>query len=117
MRRKKKKNAPFNSFIDVMTCLAGALVLIILLVITQIQEVKVVIPTPMEHKSSKKPVFIECRNGRQEMLTFIVRDDSFFVFKTARALAWVNDIDASWFLLPHDVPLKFGMQGESPMAQ
>ena len=63
-RRKGKGNEEeFNSFIDIMTCLAGILILIILLVIVQVQEVRVVIPTPLEYTSGKTPVFLECRSN------------------------------------------------------
>ncbi len=213
-RGKEKKKEEFNSFIDIMTCLAGILILIILLVIVQIQEVRVLIPTPMERVSDKAPIFIEARNnmlytinidrikerietaiaelterstdpdGRlnqreflrqlgmtqvedeghivdlsfsligqyalrpnpeilgyqlpeiakerdtdwfgsiiraidrdREMITFIVRDDSFDVFRNARALAWIADVEVSWHLVPYNEPIKFGLSGETPFAQ
>lgn len=213
-RRQKGKEEEFNSFIDIMTCLAGILILIILLVIVQVQEVRVVIPTPLEYTSGKAPVFLECRsnmlfrvdlprikervetvmkelsessekegsfdrsvflrelgranveegshiidlsfalvgqfalrpnpsvtgyrftsievettqggwyrdllkavNKDREMLTFIVRDDSFEIFRKARSMAWVESVDASWYLLSHDEPMKFGLSGEAPIAQ
>jgi hypothetical protein len=213
-RRKERKKEEFNSFIDIMTCLAGILILIILLVIVQIQEVRVLIPTPMEYESGKAPVFVEARNnmlytinldrikdrietaiselttkatdddGRlnqreflrqlgmlevydeshivdlsfylmgqyalrpnpevagyplpdihkeketdwfgaflrsvdkeREMITFIVRDDSFDVFRNARSLAWIADVEVSWYLVAHNEPIKFGLSGEAPISQ
>lgn len=216
MGRGKKQKEPekFNSFIDIMTCLSGILMLIILLVIMQIQEVRVLIPTPMEYQSGKAPVFVECRNDRlyrvqmdqikekieaavseltrkatdaegrlnqreflkqlgllqvtegghlidlsyylmgqyalrpgegvegypltdikkeketdwfgsllasvdkeREMITFIVRDDSFEVFRNARSLAWIANIEVSWYLVSATEPIKFGLSGEEPISQ
>ena len=213
-RRKGGDEEEFNSFIDIMTCLAGILMLIILLVIVQVQEVRVVIPTPMVRVSGKAPVYVECRsnmlyrvdlprikervetvmsdlrdvsekdgqldktrflrelgmakveegpylidlsyylagqfavrpnpdvqgyeltsveeeitrggwyrdllramNSKQEILAFIVRDDSFEVFRKARSIAWVEKVDASWELQPHNEPIKFGLGGTAIMQQ
>ncbi len=52
MRRKAKGDEEeFNSFIDIMTCLAGILMLIILLVIVQVQEVPQNETTPFYPRS------------------------------------------------------------------
>lgn len=210
---KKTKGASVNldSFLDIMCCLVGVLVFIILLTGIDAAQIKVLIPTPMERDDlSKTPVFIECRNNQlykvdykellgmaekaleeiaveakgdtaemlrllstrkleskqysfdltyallgqvalmplpdgpagyslkvasdekagdwfgrilgaldleNEMLTFIVRDDSFAVFKKARAVAWTQKADVSYELLDVGDPLKFGLGGSQSFAQ
>ncbi len=198
-----------DSFLDIMTCMLGALMMIILLTSIDASQIKVLIPTPMEHTTDRKPVFIECRNdelflvpvtelrnmannelkklaeeakgdtgemlrrlaqaqaqtdtyrvdltyallgqfailpiatakgyrledaskekatdwfGRiltalpkdTEMLTFLVRDDSYNVFKRARALAWNQKAEVSYELLDTQAPIKFGLGGSRSLAQ
>ncbi len=53
----------------------------------------------------------------EEMITFIVRDDSFRVFKFARALAWLEDVDVAYELLGRDEPIRFGLAGTRVQAQ
>ena len=56
-------------------------------------------------------------NKEDQMLAFIVRDDSFRVFKIARALAWMERIDVSYELLPQTEQIRFGIFGERPTPQ
>lgn len=192
-----------------MTCELGLLMLIILLTGIDASQVRVLIPTPMEHVSNRRPIFIECRNnelfqvpvtelrkladdrlkaiaeeakgdsavmlqklasaaaetdtykvdltyallgqfaispirtakgyrlvdvtkekatdwfGRiltnmddeKDMLTFLVRDDSYEVFKRARALAWNEKAEVSYELLDVEAPIKFGLGGSRSLAQ
>lgn len=192
-----------------MTCELGLLMLIILLTGIDASQVRVLIPTPMEHVSNRRPIFIECRNnelfqvpvtelrkladdrlkalaeeakgdsavmlqklasaaaetdtykvdltyallgqfailpirtakgyrlvdvtkekatdwfGRiltgmddeKDMLTFLVRDDSYEVFKRARALAWHQKAEVSYELLDVEAPIKFGLGGSRSLAQ
>ena len=210
-RKKKDRGASVNldSFLDIMTCLVGVLVLIIILTGVDASQIKMLVPTPMGVKSDKRPIFIECRGNRmfhipieeineraneelrnqarlvkgdtrklmerlatasvetdsylvdltyallaqfalkpkygapgyeladikqegpqdwfgailskvnpeEEMVTFLVRDDSFEVFKKARALAWVQQIKCSYELLDERDPLKFGLGGTPSLAQ
>ena len=210
MGKKTRENSVnLDSFLDIMTCMVGILFLIILLTGIDASQIKVLIPTPMEVSTDKRPIFIECRNNQifrvplhevsdlahkrieeiwnrhpddmegvledlsdeeiavgayrvdltpylaskynlwpissvegfsinsvndvnpsdwygkllsemnanEEMLTFLVRDDSYRVFKIARALAWYKKIDVSFNLLDTDGPLKFGLGGEAPRVQ
>jgi hypothetical protein len=195
-----------------MTCLVGVLILILILTSIDASQIKVLIPTPMEHETDKKPVFIECRNDElflvpvaelrgltkealadgaaqarsegmneaemlqllktlevgtenyrvdlnfallgqlaisplegtkgyvfediqketsaqwygqvlsnldkeTEMLSFLVRDDSFGVFKRARHLAWQLKVEVAYHLLDVNDLIKFGLGGSVPMAQ
>lgn len=212
MARKKGGGAAINldSFLDIMTCLVGILVLIIILTGVDASQIKVLVPTPMENPDLEaNPIFLEARNNElfrvpyadlverannalqeiaekaqgnpeemlrlisatkvetdiytidltyaltgqiaviplqgsqgyriedpaqerpsdwfgqivsnldpeEEMLTFLVRDDSFEVFKFARHLAWGKKIPVSYELLAQDEPITFGLQGRRSMAQ
>lgn len=198
-----------DSFLDIMTCMLGVLMLIILLTGVDASQIKVLIPTPWEHPTDLHPVFLECRNdeifmipvqelrqlanaelkhlaeeakgdtaemlkklaessvqtdtykvdltyallgqfaivpigtargyrledisrekatdwyGRiltglspeKDMLTFLVRDDSYNAFKRARALAWNQKVEVSYELLDTQAPIKFGLGGSRSLAQ
>ncbi|MEM7396411.1 MAG: hypothetical protein AAF492_29095, partial [Verrucomicrobiota bacterium] len=199
-----------DSFLDIMTCLVGVLVLIIILTGIDAAQIKVLINTPMSYHTDKRQLFIECRNNQlfvipidelnqiaderlndiarddtlshkevyrralavsdagneqynldlvyslvgqmvlnpvessvgypladkyviggagepedgwynqlldkfnrdDEMLSFLVRDDSFRVFKIARALAWMERIDVAYQLLDGTEQIRFGINGE-----
>lgn len=198
-----------DSFLDLMTCMLGILILMILLTGIDASQIRVLVPTPMEHTSEHRPIFIECRDNElflvpieelqklasaaineiskksstntaemlvrmrdakvqtdayrvdlnftllgqiaiqpvkgatgyrlvdianetsedwfgkilmgikkdKEMLCFIVRDDSFDVFKRARALAWNQKVEVSYELIDANDPIKTGLGGSIPMAQ
>lgn len=198
-----------DSLTDISTCMLGCLMMIILLTGIDAMNVKMLIPTPMEHVSDRKPIFIECRNNElfrvpvaelrkladdqlkaiadeakgdsalmlqklaasaaqtdaykvdltyallgqfaivpvatakgyalvdatkekptdwfgkiltsmnleKEMLTFLVRDNSYDVFKRARALAWYQKAEVSYELLDVQAPIKFGLGGSRSLAQ
>ncbi len=54
----------------------------------------------------------------KEMLTFMVRDDSFTVFKRARALAWEQKIEVSYELIDASGPIRLHGHGVmKPVAQ
>ncbi len=208
---KKERGSSVNldSFLDIMTCMLGILILMILLTGIDASQIKILVPTPMEYVSDRRPVFIECRdnelfiipieeirklanaslreiakkaqgdsgrmlielaeakvqtdaylvdlnfallgqlairslpgstgyrlvdignetsedwfgrvltrlNMETEMLSFVVRDDSYEVFKRARALAWNQKAEVSYELIDADEPIKFGLGGSIPMAQ
>lgn len=211
MGRKKGDDTSINmdSFLDIMTCLVGVLVLIIILTGVDAAQIKVLIPTPIAHETNKRPIFFECRNNElyhieldkinrlandrlmeiadesggdtrkmlsilentfietesynidlsyalvgqyalkpkegasgykledalgeteddwygsrlgtvdnsTQIISFLVRDDSFLVFKKARALAWLQKIQVSYELLDLDDPIKFGLGGKRSYAQ
>ncbi|HBA83064.1 MAG TPA: hypothetical protein DCZ95_03120 [Verrucomicrobia bacterium] len=210
MGKRERNNAVnLDSFLDIMTCILGILILMILLTGIDASQIRVLVPTPMEHTSDKRPIFIECRdnelfsvpleelrkladttlkqiarsvsndsarmliklgeakvqteayrvdlnfillgqlavqsvpnvtgyrlvdianetsddwygriltqmNKEKDMLSFIVRDDSFEVFKRARALAWSQKAEVSYELIDANEPIKFGLGGAIPLAQ
>lgn len=198
-----------DSFLDIMTCMLGVLMLIILLTSIDASQIKILIPTPFAHATEKKPIYLECRNGslflvplvelrekaeaelkrivdeaqgdslqmlaalsdarvrdegyevdlryalvgqvaltplpdakgyviqsaaqetastwfgriltgldkQKEMLAFFVRDDSFDVFKRARALAWAHKVEVSYELLSASDPIRLGLGMGRPWAQ
>jgi len=208
---KKNRGNPVNldSFLDLMTCMLGIIILMILLTGIDASQIKVLVPTPMEQPTDKRPIFIECRNNElflvpieditrmvydemgalaekakgdqaafaqllekavvktdshqidlafalisqfalqplpgvsgyrlesiqsettndwfgkilggvkkdDEIITFLVRDDSYKVFKKARALAWIANVQVSCELLDVSEPIKFGLGGTRSMAQ
>ncbi len=208
-RRAQGTSVNLDSFLDIMTCLVGVLVLIIILTGLDAAQIRVLIPTPMEYDSDKRPIFIEARNNElfhvplaelqaiadeslrevsrqaagnlehllrlmhevrtgtdtyhidlsyftvgqfalrpvqgvsgyplthwdqegprdwygsilagmntdEEMITFLVRDDSFDVFKRARHLAWHEDVDVSYELLDVHEVIKFGLMGQRSRPQ
>ena len=208
-RKKRAASVVLDSFLDIMTCILGVMMLIILMTGVDAAQIKVLIPTPLQHPTSMKPIFVECRNeelflvpvaelrevareelrritqaasgdqmkllqllsearaetdaysvdliyapvgqfaivpkpdvrgyrlenmaaeratdwfGRiltgmnpeEEMLSFLVRDDSYNVFKRARGLAWAQKVEVSYELMDVEDPIKFGLGGSRPMAQ
>ena len=53
-----------SSFTDILTCVLGILILIILLTGIDAASIKVLVPTPKEAVGDdKRPVFFECRNN------------------------------------------------------
>lgn len=212
MGRKSSKGSSVNldSFLDIMTCLVGVLVLIIILTGLDAAQIQVLIPTPMQYETDKRPVFIEARNNQlfripvndlqeqvdvavrnvsreaagsgveriigllqeldirteqyqvdltyfmvgqfgvvpiegapgyelrnwrdegprdwfgnilstinpeEEFLAFLVRDDSFDVFKIARHLAWVANVEVAWDILSMRETIRFGMLGQRVRPQ
>lgn len=60
----KKESGPsisLDSFLDVLTCLEGVLMLVIITTGIDAAQIKVLIPTPMERTSDKEVVYVECR--------------------------------------------------------
>lgn len=53
-----------DSFLDVLTCLQGILMLVIIATGIDAAQTKVLIPTPIERQSNKQPVYLECRGNR-----------------------------------------------------
>ena len=54
-----------SSFTDIMTCILGVLILIILMTGIDASQITVLIPTPKEIRGDdKSPVFFECRNNQ-----------------------------------------------------
>ena len=51
-------------------------------------------------------------NRGEEMVTFLVREDSIPVFKIARAIAWKNNLDVGYTLLASSERIRFGPLGE-----
>lgn len=50
-----------DSFLDVLTCLQGILMLVIIATGIDAAQTKVLIPTPIERQSAKAPIYLECR--------------------------------------------------------
>lgn len=200
--RRRPFEVSIDSLLNIAVCLLGALILIIIATGVGTSETNVVIPTPIEQHTNKRPIYIECRgnelflipieeltsaasraaqaaraasagseddflrriaqatatneffradlrhyiatagkflavtplpgahgyplpdylsetedgwfatllsrmNRTSETLLFLVRDDSFPVFKNARLLAWQSGADVSFELLTSTEPISF----------
>lgn len=53
-----------DSFLDVLTCLQGILMLVIIATGIDAAQTKVLVPTPIERQSDKQAVYLECRGNR-----------------------------------------------------
>ncbi len=62
---KKDSSSAVNldSFLDVLTCLQGILMLVIIATGIDAAQTKVLIPTPIERTSTRIPVYLECRGN------------------------------------------------------
>ncbi len=60
---------------------------------------------------------LEEADPQSDIITFLVRDDSFKVFKKARALAWLKKIQVAYELFSVNDPIIFGLGGEISLAQ
>ena len=62
---KKDNSSAVNldSFLDVLTCLQGILMLVIIATGIDAAQTKVLIPTPIERISTKEPIYLECRGN------------------------------------------------------
>jgi len=59
----KSADINLDSFLDIMTCLVGVLVLILILTSLDAGQIKVLIMTPMDRETTKQQVYIECRSN------------------------------------------------------
>jgi len=58
-----ENSVSLDSFLDILTCLQGVLMLIIITTGIDAAQTKVMIATPMEMVGNERPVYIECRNN------------------------------------------------------
>ena len=61
MGKSKGPAINLDSFLDILTCLQGVLILVIISTGIDAAQTKVLIPTPIERQSTKRPVYLECR--------------------------------------------------------
>lgn len=61
MAKSKGPSINLDAFLDILTCLQGILILVIISTGIDAAQTKVLIPTPIEKQSTKKPVYMECR--------------------------------------------------------
>jgi hypothetical protein len=200
-KKNRDTGISLDSFLDILTCLQGVLMLIIITTGIDAAQTKVMVATPIELAGNEKPIFIECRNNQlfkvpvvearqaieqkqlevlkarrsatnvvdvlesvgdadidigdylvdfsrylsgqialipkpdvvgysftaaesenantwfgrivaemdkdNERINFLVRDDSFDVFKLARVVAWTQKIKVTYSLIPRNEPLIF----------
>lgn len=71
----------------------------------------------IENASSKFQAALSQLDLKTQYVAFLVRDDSFNVFRKARELADRAGFNTGWELLGQDEPIKFGTTGAPVMAQ
>lgn len=66
MAKKRKSGASVNldSFLDIICCLVGVLILMIIQTGLEASQIRLLVQTPMGYDSGKRPIFIECRNNQ-----------------------------------------------------
>ena len=62
-KKKAESSVNLDSFLDVLTCLQGILMLVIIATGIDAAQTKVLIPTPIEKQSTKQPLYLECRGN------------------------------------------------------
>ena len=65
----------------------------------------------IEEPGSKFQVWLRKINLRDDYIVFLVRDDSFDIFRIARQLADKIGFDTGWEMLDKNEPIKFGTGG------
>ena len=68
-------------------------------------------PAALEAANSKYQATLALLDKDHQYIAFLVRDDSFNVFRKARQVADAQGFDAGWELLGIDEPIKFGEGG------
>ena len=71
----------------------------------------------IENATSKFQAALTQLDTKTQYVAFLVRDDSFNVFRRARELADKAGFNTGWELLGQDEPIKFGTTGSPVMAQ
>lgn len=63
MGKKRETGISLDSFLDILTCLQGVLMLIIITTGIDAAQTKVMVATPIELAGDERPIYIECRNN------------------------------------------------------
>jgi hypothetical protein len=73
--------------------------------------------TELDDPNSKFQAILSQLDKRQQYIAFLVRDDSFTIFRKARQIADTAGFDTGWELLGIDEPIKFGEGGTAIATQ
>jgi len=68
MAKKRDTGISLDSFLDILTCLQGVLMLIIITTGIDAAQTKVMVATPIELAGDERPIFIECRNNQMYLV-------------------------------------------------
>jgi hypothetical protein len=74
-------------------------------------------PGDLENANSKYQSMLSSLDKDKQYIAFLVRDDSFSVFRKARQVADSLGLDTGWELLGIDEPIKFGEGGTATGTQ
>jgi hypothetical protein len=73
--------------------------------------------TELDDPNSKFQAILSQLDKSQQYIAFLVRDDSFTIFRKARQIADAAGFDTGWELLGIDEPIKFGEGGTAIATQ
>ena len=73
--------------------------------------------TELDDPNSKFQAILSQLDKRQQYIAFLVRDDSFTIFRRARQIADTAGFETGWELLGIDEPIKFGEGGTAIATQ
>lgn len=63
-KRKRDTGISLDSFLDILTCLQGVLMLIIITTGIDAAQTKIIVATPIELDSGERPIYLEARNNQ-----------------------------------------------------
>ncbi|MFT5123471.1 MAG: hypothetical protein ACI9TH_001740 [Kiritimatiellia bacterium] len=90
-QQKPPKTAD-EAFNDILTCLAGILILIIILVVLDSKQTKILIPTPIEQESDYEPVYLEI-SARGQIFNIPVQELDALAMKKIADVASATNAD------------------------
>ena len=68
MRHRHPITLSLDPLLDLLTCMLGVVMLVLLLTATEASQTTVAIPTPIQRYTTKRPVYIECRAGQLHLI-------------------------------------------------
>lgn len=94
-----------------------AYLLTAIMALEPIPEVRGESEAELERPNGKFQTILSQLDPQKQYIAFLVRDDSFPVFRRARVIADERGFDTGWELLGIDEPIKFGAGGQTISVQ
>src|SRR5436309_8073400 len=74
-------------------------------------------PDDLPQPNGKFQAILRQLDAKSQYVAFLVRDDSFDVFRRGRSVAFKSGFETGWELLGADEPIKFGQGGAQVLSQ
>lgn len=68
MRTRKELAISLDPLLDLLTCMLGVVMLVLVLTGSEASQTSVAMPTPIQRFTTKRPVYIECRSGQLHLI-------------------------------------------------